>query len=121
METEPSAQPVTAITDEEVDRVLGSSAYQRLVPPIAERSDEDLVHLSRLQRGGHHYADFGFQAGSELIRRLTEELRHSRSQAKESAQKLERYTAWLVLLTVVLVILTLVLVGHSVISIMGAD
>jgi len=67
------------------------------------------------------YADFGFQAGSELIRRLTEELRHSRGQAKESAQKLERYTVWLVLLTVVLVVLTLVLVGHAVISIIGAD
>jgi hypothetical protein len=119
MEGEPGAQPVTEITDEEVAEALGSSAFQRLVPPVAERSGEELVRLSGLQRvTSHHYGDFGFQAASELIRRLTEELRHSREQAKASAEKREDYTAWLVRLTVVLVILTVALVGHAVISIM---
>jgi hypothetical protein len=119
MEPEPGAQPVTEITDENVAQILGSSARQRLVPPVTERSDEELVRLSGLQRvTSHHYGDFGFQAASELMRRLTEELRHTREQAKASAEKLEQYTVWLVRLTVVLVILTLVLVGHAVISIM---
>lgn len=93
MESEPNAQPVSDITDEELAMLLGSSARQRLVPPVAQRSDEDLVRLSGLQRiSSHEVGDFGFQAGSELIRRLTKELRDSRLQAKESAEKLERYT-----------------------------
>jgi hypothetical protein len=120
MEPEPGAQPVTEITDDDVAMLLGSSASQRLVPPVDHRSDEQLVHLSGLQRvTSHQYGEFGFQAASELIRRLTEELRNSREQAKAAAEKLEQYTVWLVRLTVVLVILTLVLVGHAVISIMG--
>jgi hypothetical protein len=117
MKSESDAEPVSEVTDEDVALILGSSAEDRLVPPVDQRSDEELVHLSRLQRlTSHQYGGFGFQAASELIRRLTDELRHSREQAKESASKLERYTVQLVRLTVVIAILTLVLVGHTVIQ-----
>jgi hypothetical protein len=69
MESETGAQPVTEITDDDLAMLLGSTGRQRLVPPVDQRCDEQLVRLSGLQRVTSDFGQFGFQAASELMRR----------------------------------------------------